>query len=105
MPNQTNLCCNLNAFTPAERDHHKLLTERLMALRANTIETEAGYEFRFRPTDLSLTDLAEWAQAESKCCPFFDFQIALRESGGLLCLSLSGPEGAKTLIRAEFPIP
>jgi hypothetical protein len=104
LPSQSNLCCNLNAFTPTERDHHKQFTERLMALRANTVETETGYEFHFRDTDLSLTDLAEWVQAESKCCPFFDFQIALRDGGMLLCLSLTGQEGVKSFIRSEFAL-
>jgi hypothetical protein len=104
MPNQTSLCCDLNAFTPTERDHHKQFTERLMSLRAATVETEAGYEFHFRTTDLSLTDLAGWAQAEAKCCPFFDFQIALRDHGTRVCLGLTGPEGVKLFIRAEFPI-
>src|SRR6266700_3760755 len=42
--------------------------------------------------------------AESKCCPFFDFHIDLEREGKLVCLRLTGEEGIKAFIRAEFKI-
>ena len=37
--------CNINALTPAERAHHKKLTETLMTKIKKVVETEQGYEF------------------------------------------------------------
>jgi hypothetical protein len=101
---QSKFYCNLKALSPAERASHKLLTEKLMALRRQTTEGERGYEFQYSPKDVSLAELAEWVVAEGKCCPFFDFHIDLEEQGNLLCLRLTGAEGVKAFIRAEFPM-
>jgi hypothetical protein len=62
------------------------LTDKLIAERRQIIETEKGYEFQYRPASVSLAELAEWAAAEGKCCPFFDFHIDLEREGKLLCL-------------------
>ena len=35
--------------------------------------TEKGYEFHYRPSNVSLTELVDWVAAEGKCCPFFRF--------------------------------
>jgi hypothetical protein len=94
--------CNTKALTPEERARHRQLTEKLMAARKEIVETEKGYEFQYSPAEVSLTELAEWVAAESKCCPFFDFHIDLEREGKLACLRLTGEEGIKAFIRAEF---
>jgi hypothetical protein len=96
--------CNIKALTPAERARHKELTEKLISVRKEVVETEKGYEFQYGPADVSLAELAEWVVAEGKCCPFFDFHIDLEREGRLLCLRLTGEEGIKAFIRAEFPL-
>lgn len=96
--------CNIKALTVEQRARHKSLTEKLMAVRKETVETEKGYEFQFSPAEVSLTELAEWVTAESKCCPFFDFHIDLEREGKLACLRLTGEEGIKAFIRAEFKL-
>lgn len=99
---KTAFCCNLKAFDSAERAHHRKLTDKLMAARMRTTETAEGYEFQFRPADTTLTELAVWAAAESKCCPFFDFHLHAEEGGTVLRLRLTGDPGVKPFIRAEF---
>jgi hypothetical protein len=99
---QTKFYCNIKALTPEERVRHKQLTEKLMAARKEIVETEKGYEFQYSPSEVSLAELAEWVVAESKCCPFFDFHIDLEREGKLVCLRLTGEEGIKVFIRAEF---
>ena len=99
---QSKFYCNTKALTAEERARHKSLTEKLMAVRKEIVETEKGYEFQYRPTDVSLAELAAWVSAESKCCPFFDFHIDLEREGKLACLRLTGEEGIKAFIRAEF---
>lgn len=94
--------CNTKALNPIERAHHKLLTDKLVAQRTQTIETDNGYEFQYSPSTVPLAELAEWVAAESKCCPFFGFHIDLENEGKLLCLRLTGEEGVKVFLRAEF---
>jgi len=96
--------CNIKALTPTERARHRELTEKLLAERAETVESEKGYEFRYRGGKVTLPELAEWAAAESKCCSFLDFHIDLEEAGRLMCLRLTGQEGIKKFIRAEFSL-
>jgi hypothetical protein len=97
--------CNLKALSPTERGHHLLLSVKLLAARRDIVEIEKGYEFQFSPTDVSLAELADWVNAESKCCPFFDFHLDLEQKGKLLCLRLTGEEGIKQFIQSEFHVP
>jgi len=101
---QSKFYCNTKALNPTERARHKQLSEKLAAERKEIVETEKGYEFQFSPSDISLAELAEWVAAESKCCPFFDFHIDVEREGRLLCLRLTGEEGIKAFIRAEFRV-
>ena len=99
---ETAFYCNLKALDPAERERHVQLTEKLLASRKATVETDTGYELQFSPADVTVPEVAEWVVAEGKCCPFFDFHIDLEKSGKLICLRLTGREGVKQFIRAEF---
>jgi len=96
--------CNAKALSPNERARHKELTEKLLAARNETVETEKGYEFQYSPDKVSIAEVGEWVMAESKCCPFFDFHIDLENQGKLVCLRLTGSEGIKAFIRSEFHI-
>jgi len=102
---QSKFYCNLKALNPEERARHQKLTEKLIAARTAIVESDKGYEFQFAPAAMSLAELAEWATAESKCCPFFDFHLDLENEGQLLCLRLTGAPGVKPFIRAEFQVP
>jgi hypothetical protein len=97
--------CNINALSPTERAHHKQLTEKLISSRTEIVEGEKGYEFQFNPSVVSIAELADWAAAESKCCPFFDFHIDLEHEGTLVCLRLTGARGIKHFIQTEFQVP
>lgn len=94
--------CNIKALNASERVRHEKLTDKLVPRETELKETSSGYEFRINPSIVSLQEVAEWVANESKCCPFFDFQIDLRNEGKLLFLRLSGEEGVKAFIRAEF---
>ena len=94
--------CNTKALSPAERTRHGALTKKLLSVRRATVETEKGYELQFNPADVTVAEVAEWVEMESKCCSFFDFHIDLENAGTLICLRLTGAEGVKQFIRAEF---
>lgn len=105
MTSENKFYCNTKTLSPAERSRHTALTDKLIANRTDIIETENGYEFQFNPSSVSRYELTTWVENESKCCPFFDFHIDLEHGGTLLCLRLTGPEGVKAFIRAEFGVP
>jgi hypothetical protein len=105
MAMETKFYCNVKALNPAERASHKQLTDKLIAVRTGIVEMDRGYEFQFRPSAVTLAELAEWVAVEGKCCPFFDFHIDLEREGKRLCLRLTGEEGTKAFIRAEFQVP
>ena len=96
--------CNTRALTATERARHKQMTDKLMSVRKEVVETEKGYEFQYSPSDISLLELADWVVAEGKCCPFFDFHIDLECERKLVCLRLTGEEGIKPFIRSEFQV-
>lgn len=96
--------CNVKALSAKERARHKELTEKLLAARNETVETEKGYEFQYSPDKVSIAEVGEWVVQESKCCPFFDFHIDLEKQGKLVCLRLTGSEGIKAFIRSEFHV-
>jgi hypothetical protein len=102
---QNKFYCNTKALNPRERARHKLLTDKIVAERNKIVETEKGYEFQYTSSTVSLAELADWVAAESKCCPFFGFHIDLENEGQLLCLRLTGEEGVKSFMRAEFQLP
>jgi len=99
---QTGFYCNIKALSPAERQRQKELGQELRAASVETKELPDGYAFQLRSETAPLADLAEWISNERKCCPFFDFDIALERDGGPLWLKLRGNEGVKAFIRSEF---
>ena len=94
--------CNVKALNTDERKRHEELTRKLLAKHREVVETEKGYEFQYAPEDVSVAEAAEWVEAESKCCPFFDFHIDLEKQGRLVCLRLTGGTKIKAFIRSEF---
>ena len=96
--------CNIRALSPAEHARHTQLTDKLLATRKDVVESEKGYEFQYSPKEVSLSEIVEWVEAESKCCPFFDFHIDVENEGTLLCLRLTGAEGVKAFVRSEFHV-
>ena len=79
----------------------------LKAAIAEQTELPDGYAFRLSRDTISLAQLAEWATLESKCCPFFDFQLELGpQPDGPLWLRLCGGQGVNEFIHFEVaPLP
>lgn len=94
--------CNLKALTPAERATHRQLTERLLPAVRDVREIADGYAFELDTQQLGATDLARWVDFERRCCPFFDVQLEWRREHGPVTLRLTGRDGVKAFIRAEF---
>jgi hypothetical protein len=95
--------CNRAALTPEARKHHfdevgPSLRARITKIR----ELTDGFEFETPSDALTFQLLTEWVAAEHLCCPFFDIDVRLEREAGPLRLRLTGPEGVKQFIRADF---
>ena len=86
----------------AERQHHKELGDKLNAARVEVRELADGYAFRLASGAISLLELADWADAERRCCPFFAIAIETERGNGPTWLRITGRVGVKQFIRAEF---
>ncbi|MBK8137874.1 MAG: hypothetical protein IPK52_19020 [Chloroflexi bacterium] len=96
------LACDLNAFTPAQRDHHLAHAEALFGAVLELRELPDGYTVRTPDSPDMLAQLADFVAHERLCCPFLNFSIEVTAYGGPIWLRITGPEGAKSLVAAEI---
>ena len=94
--------CNMQAMSKSERATYGQLTRSVRGSLEDRRELEDGYAFRL-PAN-TLVDAARWVALESKCCPFFAFELKVGRDGGPLWLHVTGGEGIKEFIRAEFQL-
>ena len=67
-----------------------------------TSELSGGYEFQFPSDSATIQLVAEWSAGEHLCCPFFDIDLRLEREHGAFWLRLTGREGVKEFIKADF---
>ena len=101
---QTPLICNMDVFTPAERENHILTTTRLFQSVQTIHEAENGFEFIFPNFDAAenMIQLAEFIFNERRCCPFLEFTLKIAPNDAPISLLLTGPKGTQEFLRAEF---
>ena len=95
--------CNRAALTPqARKRHFDELSPALRARKKSIRELRDGFEFEFPPDTATFELVSEWVVGERLCCPFFDIDMHVEREGGSLWLRLTGREGVKQFIRADF---
>jgi hypothetical protein len=95
--------CDRAALTPqARKRHFDELSPALRARKKSVRELRDGFEFEFPPDTATLQLVSEWVAGEHLCCPFFDIDVHVEREGGSLWLRLTGREGVKQFIRADF---
>lgn len=94
--------CNLRGLTPEQRKRKGELDQALRASHTAARELPNGVEIQFPPDASSFRTVAEWAMMERACCPFFDIELRLEREGGSFWLRLTGRDGVKQFIKAEF---
>jgi hypothetical protein len=101
---ETPLAYDRAGLSPEQRKRHfDELGVALLSLKKSTHELADGFEFEF-PADAAVYQLlAEWVGGERLCCPFFDIDLRVEKEGGSLRLRLTGREGIKEFIKADFP--
>lgn len=97
------LACNLKAIDAADRVRYSELMKRLRASVSEQTETQNGCMYTLDEKQISLPEVAEWITMERLCCPFLAFQLDVTGYGDPR-LTLRGPDGAKAILRAEFPL-
>ncbi len=95
--------CNLKAISAADRPRYSDLTKRLRAAVRARSELRDGYSFKLNTKGVSLPEVAEWIGLERLCCPFLTFQLSASGNDPHWFLNLTGPDGVKPLLEAEFP--
>ncbi|SRR6266567_1957732 len=105
------LVCRLDALSPSERERHEHLGEALRRAVTETSELPTGYgltlDLSRLPADAKglpfcVVEVAEWVNLESRCCPFLDFEISLRDKGRRVALRLTGGPDVKRFLREEL---
>lgn len=99
---QSPFYCDRGALSPAERTRHfDVLGPALVAKRQAVRELPDGYEFQFASDKQTFQDLAEFVEAERRCCPFFDIALRMTSEHGPLWVSFTGRPGTKQFIEAD----
>jgi hypothetical protein len=100
--NESPIACDLTAIDAAQRERHQTKARALFAAVQEVKELPDGYTFRLPAEPAFILKVAEYISLERLCCPFFNFALELEPEGGLLWLKLTGREGVKEFLRAEF---
>ena len=100
----TPLICNMDVFTPGERENHIRTTTQLFQSVQAIHEAENGLEFVFPNSGKQevLIQLAEFIFNERRCCPFLEFTLKIAPDDAPISLLLTGPEGTQEFLHAEF---
>ncbi len=95
--------CDRAALNAAERKRHfDELGPQLRPLIKGVHELNDGYEFEYPSDPATYILVAEWVTGEHRCCPFFDIDLRWEREGGAFWLRLTGREGVKQFIQADF---
>jgi hypothetical protein len=100
---QSPFACDRMALNAQERKRHfDELGPKLRTLVKSVREVADGYEFEYAGDSATFQLIVEWVVGEHLCCPFFDIDLRLEREGGALWLRLTGREGTKQFIKADF---
>ena len=99
---ETPFYCDRTALTPEQRKRQLELGKMLRSSVLGIQELPDGFEFEFPYDAANYQALTEFTPFERACCPFFDISIRLEHEGGKIWWGLTGREGVKQFIRAEF---
>jgi hypothetical protein len=97
------LACNIAAISTADRPRYNDLVTRIRAAMQKRGEIPDGYSFNLDAKTVSLPETAQWIAMERLCCPFLTFNLSTCPDHADFILTLTGPEGVKPLLDAEFP--
>ena len=99
---ETPIACDLTVFSISERMEHLALAKSLLEQARQIIEHKDGFTFVFEQSPLLEMQIANWVSKEKRCCPFFSFELSSTSTPPSLNLKISGPNGAKEILRSAL---
>jgi len=96
------IASNLNAFSEDEKKRYDELLGRLKGNMMLIEESDSGYQIHLNYNKNAWLEIAEWITLENMCCPFFQFAQQLITQDKIIILHITGPEGAKEILKQEL---
>ncbi len=96
------VACGLGAFDERERTRHRQLAGELLRAMTDVEELPDGYALRFPGRPFLFVRIAQWVELERACCPFLTIRLEIERSAPSYRVRITGPEGAKEVLRAEL---
>jgi hypothetical protein len=97
--------CDPAAFDSSEGfQAHMEEGRKILARATERRELGDGWALRLPGDDATLLACAHWLLGERRCCAFLTFTLECRPQGELW-MRITGPDGAKDVLRAELSGP
>ena len=94
--------CDMTVLEPSERSKHIENINNVFKSVKEIREFSNGYSFLLPNDSDMLINLMTFIKNERLCCPFFGFTVEIEPEGGDVWLKITGHEGVKEFIKAEF---
>ena len=98
----TPIACDLTVFSISERMEHLALAKSLLQQVSELVEHNDGFTFVFDKSPHLELQVVNWVSKEKRCCPFFSFEPSSTNTPQSLNLKISGPNGAKEILRSAL---
>ncbi|MEP7291118.1 MAG: hypothetical protein ABI835_05015 [Chloroflexota bacterium] len=102
MSSQPGFACDMLALTAEQRQQHQQVAQRLTDLRLAIHELKDGYAFEYAAEPETYVLLGEFMSLEHLCCPFFRLALEVEPEAKSVWLRVTGAEGVKAFVQAEF---
>jgi hypothetical protein len=99
------IACDLTVFTPEERAEHLERTRKVFSAIGHLTEDVDGFTLTFTAARELRDDVGRWIEGEQRCCPFFVFDVTGDRGDDSFAVQISGPDGAKEILRSIFEAP
>lgn len=96
------VACRLDSFDAEGRSEHGRLARELLAAASGVEELADGYAVRFPARPFLFLRISRWIELERACCPFLTIRLDFERAATAYRVSLTGPEGAKDVLRTEL---
>ncbi len=93
---------DLTVLTPLQRQRHSVVRQHIIASIRDTQELPDGFALRLPGDVRTMIKAAEFITRERLCSPFLSFALQVEGAKGPVWLKLTGGEGVKQFLLAEF---
>lgn len=101
---RTPLACDLLALDKVQRERRFVLAQLLQVGICRVTALEDGWAFHVDPKSIIRDNLEELAALERLCCPFLKVVVKSNTEDGETTLEITGVNGAREFIAAQFGI-